>query len=108
MDTILKKAALLAEEIKQSGLCREFMESAARLSADAPAAKALEGYERLLESYGPREGLSFEQERHLGNVYWELTLNETIKDYLVKKAALAEFLKAFYGLFGGAFNDIGL
>ena len=103
---MLEKAASLAAEIRRSAVYNRFIWARAAVRENHDAHYALECYNKLRASYGSKDGLSFDQERHLGNVYWELMLNETVKEYLLAERDLMDFLKTFYTIFGELFDII--
>jgi len=100
----LGKAITLADEIREGEVYTRFIRARAAIKENPDAHYALECYNKLRASYGGKDELSFDQEKHLGNVYWELMLNETVKEYLQAEKNLFDFMKTFYALFGELFD----
>ncbi|GHV42862.1 hypothetical protein FACS189490_12610 [Clostridia bacterium] len=75
----------------------------AQISENAGLKAEIDEFKRLnsrlqMDKVNGRE-VSFDDERHAANVYWQIMLNETAREYLKAERELAQFLH-------GVFSDV--
>ncbi len=92
MDDIIRAARELNDSIKSSVACENYRVAREKIEHDSEILEKIKFFKKTQLEYGRADALSFDNEKHLSKLYFDICLSDDAKNFLEAEKLLFKLI----------------